>query len=180
MEYFKIQIGGNQFSQAYLIYIIEVRHPNYQTHYYVGQTGDRYHRTARPAFRRLSGHLSDQGSSTENQLYKAIMVKILRLDIPSKGRFEAELKSKVTHFLQESTIEMHAFPLKKFHEDCTPEYHKKNREFIEEVENEVIQRIISEFGESKILNKRSFNTKESPKHIDVVDEIFSTIELIKF
>lgn len=178
MEYFKIQIEGNQFLQAYLIYIIEVRHPNYETHYYVGQTGDRYHRTARPAFKRLSGHLSDQGSSTENQLYKAIMVKILGLDIPLKGKFDVDLKLRVTHFLQEATIEMHAFPLKKFHEDCTLEYLKKNREFIEDVENEVIQRIISEFGESKILNKKSYNTKEAHKHKIVVDEILSTTGLI--
>lgn len=173
MEYFKIQIDGNQFEQAYLIYIIEVRHPDHESHYYVGQTGDRNHRTARPAFRRLGGHLSDQGHSTENQLYRAIVSKILELEKPPSGKFETELKSKVSHFLRESTIEMHAFPLRKFQDDCTLELHKENREFIEAVENVIIHRLITQFGESKVLNKRSFKPKKEPKHESIVDEIFA-------
>ncbi|MEB2777475.1 hypothetical protein SYJ56_19325 [Algoriphagus sp. D3-2-R+10] len=173
MEYFKIQIEGNQFAQAYLIYIIEVRHPNYDTHYYVGQTGDRNHRTARPAFRRLGGHLSDQGHSTENQLYRAIVSKILGLEKPKRGKFDAEVKSQVSNFLKASTIEMHAFPLREFQDDCTPELHKENREFIEAVENEIIHRLISGFGESKVLNKRKYKAQKVLKYGSTVDEIFS-------
>ena len=172
MEYFKIQIAGNQFVQAYLIYIIEVLHPDYETHYYVGQTGDRDHRTARPAFRRLSGHLSDQGHSRENQLYRAIISRILGLEQPMTGKFDAEVKSQVSNFLKASTIEMHAFPLREFHDDCTPELHKENREFIEAVENEIIHRLMTEF-ESKVLNKRTFKPKKELKYANLIDEIFS-------
>ena len=144
MEYFKIQIAGNQFVQAYLIYIIEVLHPDYETHYYVGQTGDRDHRTARPAFRRLSGHLSDQGHSRENQLYRAIISRILGLEQPMTGKFDAEVKSQVSNFLKASTIEMH----------------------------EIIHRLMTEF-ESKVLNKRTFKPKKELKYANLIDEIFS-------
>lgn len=173
MEYFKIQIAGNQFVQAYLIYIIEVRHPDHETHYYVGQTGDRYHRTARPAFRRLGGHLSDQGHSTENQLYRAIVSRILRLEQPKQGRFDADIKSKVSNFLKASTIEMHAFPLREFQDDCTLELHKENREFIEAVENEIIHRLISGYEESNVLNKRIYKAQKVAKYGNIVDEILS-------
>ena len=175
MEYFKIQIAGNQFAQAYLIYIIEVHHPDHETHYYLGQTGDRNHKTARPAFRRLGGHLSDQGHSTENQLYRAIASKILGLKNPSRGKFEAEFKSRVSHFLRESTIEMHAFPLREFQEDCTPELHIENREFIEAVENEIIHRLKTQFGDSKLMNKRTYKPNNEPKYDNLTDEIFYRI-----
>ena len=156
-----------------MIYIIEVCHPNYETHYYVGQTGDRNHRTARPAFRRLGGHLSDQGHSTENQLYRAIISRILGLDKPKAGKFDANIKSQVSNFLKASTIEMHAFPLREFQDDCTPELHKENREFIEAVENDIIHRLVTEFGESKVLNKRIYKPNKEFKYANLIDEIVS-------
>lgn len=173
MEYFKIQIAGNQFAQAYLIYIIEVRHLDHEAHYYVGQTGDRNHRTARTAFRRLGAHFSDQGHSTENQLYRAIVSKILGLDKPLPGKFNADIKSQVSNFLKASTIEMHAFPLREFQDDCTPELHKENREFIEGVENEIIHQLITKFGDSNVLNKRLYRPEKVSKYINIVDEIFA-------
>ena len=75
----KIVIDGKeQFKQAYLIYIIEIDHNNSDKYYYIGQTGDRNYKSARPPFLRLAGHLSTQEKTTENQLYKGIAEQILK------------------------------------------------------------------------------------------------------
>lgn len=85
MADFTIELKGEQFRRGYLLYIIEIRH-NIDTFYYIGQTGDNHYVTARPAFRRLSGHFEDSGNSTQNQLYKYIASIILGYDEANKKR----------------------------------------------------------------------------------------------
>ena len=72
----RIELPGAQFRRAYLLYVIEIRHGKEQ-YFYVGQTGDNNYITARPAFRRLSGHMEDTGQSTQNQVYRYIAADII-------------------------------------------------------------------------------------------------------
>jgi hypothetical protein len=172
MEYFKIELDGNHFVDSYLVYIIEVTNDEYGRFFYVGQTGDRNHFTARPAFRRLSAHLSDQGRSTENQLYRHIATQILKYQLEKNKVFKTETKADVAKFLRKAKICMHVFPIRAFDRALISE-HKANREFVELVENEVISQILNRHGSKFVLNKRLPKVKR-----EVSREILRCVEQI--
>jgi hypothetical protein len=179
MEYFTIEIDGQQqFKKSYLLYVVEIEYKEKDRYFYVGQTGDRHHLTARPAFRRLAAHLSDQGSSTENQVYRGIAVKILKKDsAKEKGAFSTEIKQKVSGFLTNSKIKMHVFPIQDFPEVISGEVHKKHRDSVENIESNVIRMIIELFGDEKILNKKSKDKKVGDdKEIQKAEEIIEEIK----
>lgn len=110
-----IELPGAQFRRAYLLYVVEVCRKQ-QKFFYIGQTGDNHYVTARPPFRRLSGHLDDSGQSTQNQVYRYIAVKILGYEEAAgkKAPFSEELKQAVEDFLVDSTIRMHIYQVCPF------------------------------------------------------------------
>lgn len=109
-----IELPGAQFRRAYLLYIIEICHDR-ERYFYIGQTGDNRYITARPAFRRLSGHLEDTGQSTQNQVYRYIATKILGYEeAESKTAFSEKVKQAVEDFLVGSTVRMHAYRAQPF------------------------------------------------------------------
>lgn len=175
MDYYKISINGRQFEKHYLIYIIQLRHQSKKTYYYVGQTGDRHYKTARPAFRRLAGHLEDQSRSTQNQLYKAIVEQILKKSPGPKQSFSNELKAEVSNFLVQSDIDMHVFPVLQFDENVGQELHRQNVLYVESVEKHLIQKLTSLLGSDSILNKK----KDRPASVNdtemVAQEILSMV-----
>lgn len=109
-----IELPGLQFRRAYLLYVVEICHDE-DRYFYVGQTGDNNYITARPAFRRLSGHLDDRGQSTQNQVYRYIAVKILGdEEAESKAAFSKKIKQAVEDFLVDSTVRMHIYQVHQF------------------------------------------------------------------
>lgn len=175
--FFKIEIDGRQFEQAYLVYVVKLRSQIHGDFFYVGQTGDRNYLTARPAFRRLAGHLSDQGNSTENQIYRQIAFKILNIESASKKQaFNQQTKDKVSNFLSNCKIEMFVHPLSKFLSDTNFSNHKLNREFTEIIENELINYFVQSVGENRLLNKKIPKKKTiefNKKTIEILDYINS-------
>ena len=114
MPDFSIELAGEHFRRAYLLYVIEIRH-NEDRYYYVGQTGDNKYTTARPAFRRLSGHLQDTGKSTQNQVYRYIATKILGYgEAERQEAFHEKIKQAVEGFLVGSTMRMHIYKVQPF------------------------------------------------------------------
>jgi hypothetical protein len=119
----RIELPGAQFRRAYLLYVIEIRHGK-QQYFYVGQTGDNNYVTARPAFRRLSGHLDDTGQSTQNQVYRYIATNILgHEEAISKASFPEAVKQDVEDFLVKSTVLMHIYKVKLFEPDISRDDH---------------------------------------------------------
>jgi hypothetical protein len=110
-----LTLEGKHFKRKYLLYIIEITHGN-DKHYYVGQTGDNNYTTARPAFRRLAGHLDDSGRSTQNQLYRYLAEKVLGfLEAGRKdSTFDENTKQAVEDYLVDSTVKMYVYPLQPF------------------------------------------------------------------
>lgn len=114
-----IELPGAQFRRAYLLYVIEICHER-ERYFYVGQTGDNRYITARPAFRRLSGHLDDTGRSTQNQVYRYIATEILRYKEASrKAVFSEKVKQDVEDFLVDSTVRMHIYRVRPFEPGVT-------------------------------------------------------------
>jgi hypothetical protein len=119
----RIELPGAQFRRAYLLYVIGIRH-NKEQYFYVGQTGDNNYITARPAFRRLSGHMDDTGQSTQNQVYRYIATNILgHKEAASKGPFPEAVKQDVEDFLVDSTVLMHIYRVKPFKPDVSRNNH---------------------------------------------------------
>jgi hypothetical protein len=154
-DFYKIEINGQQFESAYLVYIVKLTSANYGQYFYIGQTGDRHYLSARPAFRRLAGHMSDKGSSTENQIYRQIVSKILGIErATEKGKFDNRTKEEVSAFLTKCKMEMYAYPITDFTFDISFENHKLNRQLTEKIENELISYFTINIGEERILNKK--------------------------
>ncbi len=175
MDYYTIHIDGKQFQKNYLIYIIQLKHKSEKKYFYVGQTGDRYYKTARPAFRRLAGHLEDRGNSTQNQLYKAIAEQILEKHIVPKAKFSEDVKDAVSRYLMQSEIEMFVFPVLKFDDSMDSDQHKENVRYIENIEKILIKNLIVQLGTNRILNKKRNKPEKISNSEVVAEEIFNTI-----
>lgn len=141
MADFVIELEGRQFRRGYLLYVIEIRH-GIASYYYVGQTGDRNYITARPAFRRLSGHFEDRESSTQNQIYK-FLVKILgNGESVGTKKYDERTKLEVEDFLAASRVFMHAYEVIVFKPDVALEDHRRNVRRLEELERKVIKAFV--------------------------------------
>lgn len=177
-----IKIEGYQFEKNYLLYLIEIDFVNSNGKYfYIGQTGDRNYITARPAFRRLAGHLNDQGWSTENQVYRQIAVKILGIEKAGKrGSFDQLTKNRVNDFLNNSTVKMHYYPIQSFEQNSSLESHREILKRIERIEKELIFEF---FNEPKfvdlILNKKIPKIRQSlqKRDLELKNEIWRSMEM---
>ena len=110
-----LSIEGKHFERQYLLYIIECTHGE-DKYYYIGQTGDPKHTTARPTFRRLTAHLEDSGRSTQNQVYRYLAVEVLGISYAAKknSAFDKKTKQAVEDYLVKSNVKMYAYPLQPF------------------------------------------------------------------
>jgi len=148
----RIELPGAQFRRAYLLYVIEIRHGKEQ-YFYVGQTGDNNYVTARPAFRRLSGHLEDTGQSTQNQVYRYIATDILgHREATSKTPFREPVKQDVEDFLVDSTVLMHIYKVKPFELDVSRDNHLRIVRDVTLMEQYVVVSFLEE-GRS-LMNKK--------------------------
>ncbi len=115
MAEIQITLDGVIFRRQYLLYIVEISHKHDKI-YYIGQTGDNKHTTARPAFRRLAAHFEDVGHSTQNQIYRFLAVEVLGIaEAASRNSaFSERIKQEVEEFLAKSTTRMYVYPLEPF------------------------------------------------------------------
>ena len=148
----RIELLGVQFRRAYLLYVIEICHGK-ERYFYVGQTGDNNYVTARPAFRRLSGHLDDTGQSTQNQVYRYIATDILgHKEAASKISFPEGVKQDVEDFLVDSTVLMHIYKVKSFKPGISRDNHLREVKNITLMEKYVMVSFL-EAGRS-LMNKK--------------------------
>jgi len=122
-----LTLEGKHFQRQYLLYIVEITHGN-DKYYYVGQTGDNNYKTARPAFRRLAGHLEDVGWSTQNQIYRYLAVDVLGISEAARkdSTFdEKKIKQAVEDYLVGSTVKMYVYSLQPFIPDIEHSQHLK-------------------------------------------------------
>ena len=109
-----LELQGEQFRRAYLLYIVEICHGK-EKYYYVGQTGDNRYITARPAFRRLAAHFEDTGNSTQNQVYRYIAETILGILEPDhKKALSIAVKEQSEGYLVNSLIRLYAYEAQPF------------------------------------------------------------------
>jgi len=180
MEYFNIEIKGREMRPGYIVYVVQLIHPTFGVYFYVGQTGDRKYTTARPALRRFAGHLSDRGYVTENQVYRAVAVKILGFE-EGKNRkaFSKEIKQGVSEFFDRAKTVMHVFPIRDFDFNTTEEQHKVDREYVEMLEGKLLIRLSEIAGRDRVLNNniRFFKHKLSIEEQTWMKGVFHKLHL---
>jgi hypothetical protein len=174
-----LALEGQHFRRYYLLYIVEISHDN-DKHYYIGQTGDNNATTARPAFRRLAGHLADSGKSTENQIYRYLAEKVLKIaEAGIKDHtFSKKTKQTVEDYLVHSTIRMHVYTLQVFPPDIDHEVHKENVRMVRLFEKFVIDLFVKNHKKigNKILAKPP-KGEEGP-YPDILKRIKNDFQLI--
>jgi len=105
----KITIPGSDLESTYGVYIILIKNAKEKpTHYYIGQTGDAKHISARSAFYRIAAHLG-YSTSTQNQLFKAIVE-----DQDFGNHDNREVRKKVEAWLKDKTLEIHFYKTADF------------------------------------------------------------------
>jgi len=173
-----LTLEGRHFRRNYLLYIIEITHGN-DKHFYIGQTGDHKYVTARPAYRRLAGHLSDVGKSTENQVYRYLVEKVIGFKeaIGNKNKFSDEVKKAVEDYLVNSTVKMYIYPLQDFKPGIDQANHLQNVRKVTLFEKMVTKLFVG--NSIEIANKKITKPKlgvECPYPM-VLDEIVSDFNL---
>ena len=101
---------------------------------------------------RLTGHLDKQESSTQNQIYKGIMEKILNI------KYDNNTYEKVEKYFSNIKLTMYTFPICDFQYGATIVKHTEKRKKVENIENILFNDFIKEYGEDKIINKK-YNSK---------------------
>lgn len=105
-----ISINGSDLESTYGDYIIFIKDASKNPiYFYVGQTGDAKHISARSSFYRIAAHLS-YTKSTQNQIFKAILKETAICKVEEyeglKKQEKREVRKKVEAWLKDKTIEM--------------------------------------------------------------------------
>lgn len=140
------------FASGYYVYIITVWHEG-DYRYYIGQTGDRNHLSARSPFYRLWGHFNPY-KSADGQLFQSLK-EILRVDtrkISNRVKVESSIASGII------SIKADYFKIFDLPEQLTRAEHTQMRKHVEDVESLIIQAI----PKDALINK-------NPKDSVVVD-----------
>lgn len=126
----KINFKPEWFQSGYFVYIITIIHKDRGLFYYIGQTGDRKHISARSPFYRLIAHLRPY-KSTDNQLANGLITH--HLVIPTK---EKSLRVCIEEAFTENTIEVYADYFKI--NDFDSKQHRIKTKFVESIEQSII------------------------------------------
>jgi hypothetical protein len=171
-----IEFNAEWFQSGYFVYVISVKHNNTDTYYYIGQTGDRFHQSARSPFYRLWGHYNpyNQKSGTDAQLFKGILKLLPNNDeVSNRIKVEKAINSK------EIEIKADYFKIKDFTEEIGEKEHKQNRLLTENIETILIKKIneISTVlnDTSKIRSSKKPTNEEANKIANEIFEKFAKI-----
>jgi hypothetical protein len=148
MTVYELNLNGKeQLKSMYSIYVIVLKN-GLNKYFYIGQTGDRKHISARSPFLRLTGHLDKQESSTQNQIYKGIMEKILKI------KYDDKTYENVEKYFSELYLTMYSFPIYNFQYNASSNEHMEKRRKVEDIENILINEFTKKYGKENILNKK--------------------------
>jgi len=168
VEVYKMHINGSEMlKSSYSVYVIVLNNNN-NKFFYVGQTGDRHSISARPPLLRLMGHLEKQKTSTQNQIYRGIVEKILNI------QYDSDVYEKVEEYLKSATLEMYIFPIYEFDYAIKKADHSKYVKNVETIENQVINIFVGKYGSPKLLNKKivANTTQISNRATEIAEYVF--------
>ena|ERR1700758_693933 len=154
------------FKAGYSVYLIVLTNNN-EHYYYIGQTGDRHHLSARPIYYRISGHLGYADSSSENQFVKGLQNKKPNLTN----------KHLLFEFINKSEINIHYVMLNEFVEGIERPAHREKVVEVEELEQFLINKFKSR-PNYFLLNKKVIPKSAIPSSI-LIERIKPLLQIIE-
>lgn len=136
LEHIPIVFNSDWFQSGYFVYVLTIYHNANVTYYYVGQTGDRFHKAARSPFYRLMAHFRPY-KSTDNQLV---------VGLENKGLIKPE-EGKSRRVCIEEAIVNKDFEVKSDYfkiDEFDALDHQCKTKFVEAVEKEIINTLVSQ------------------------------------
>jgi hypothetical protein len=173
MKMQKIQLQGSYFKSSFSVYVVEIKNKQFGRLFYVGQTGDAKHFTARSPFYRMGGHF-EYSTSTQNQIFKGVSKK-LGLAQASDNR---EIRKKVEAFLLASEVNYYVFPVKEFSYDNEDKSkHNSKRRVTLVIETFLLKRFSEIYGDA-LLNKSlvTFSRTPDQEELKMIDSIIQELE----
>jgi hypothetical protein len=171
LKHIPIVFNSEWYQSGYFVYVITIHHKTEGTYYYVGQTGDRNHNSARSPFYRLMAHFRPY-KSTDNQLVTGLVANSLIIPTEEKS-IRVCIEDAI--FNQEIEIKADYFKIEEF--DNVE--HKTKTKFVEEIEQEVINFFIFKkkklFNDSNKIGSRKIVSNEEAKSKAL--EIIGTLEI---
>ena len=172
IEQMEIIFKPEWFQSAYYVYVLTIEHNDKQTYYYVGQTGDRNHKSARSPFYRLMGHYNTYNftKGTDAQLVKGLFNNNLIKQPEDKSK-----RVCVEEAIKSGAIKITAkyFKIADFGEL----EHKSCVKMVEEIELKLIQLMKKKY---ELFNKQSDEIKEitNKENIERAETIFNLLRVV--
>jgi len=131
----EINFDSEWFQSGYYVYVISITHVSKGNYYYVGQTGDRKHVSARSPFYRLMGHFNPYNlkNGTDSQLIKGLINNNL-IELPSDNK---STRICIEEAIQNKSIIINPTYFKI--SDFDKADHSSKRENVEEIESALIK-----------------------------------------
>lgn len=163
IKHIEISFKSEWFQSCYSVYVLTIKHKENE-YYYIGQTGDRKHLSARSPFYRLMGHYSPY-QGTDTQLVKGLL-KYKLIHKPEGKSLRVCLED--AFYNKQITVKADYFKIIDFDEMEHPD----KRKFVEKVE----QLLIDHFRRNgkKLFNDVSESLIEKAKDKDAM-KIFNKI-----
>lgn len=164
IKHIEISFNSEWFQSCYSVYVLTIKHKGNE-YYYIGQTGDRKHVSARSPFYRLMGHYSPY-QGTDTQLVKGLLKHNIIHKLEGKS---LRVCLEDAFYKKHITVKADYFKIIDFDELDHP-YKRKLAERVEQL-------LISHFGE---MGKVLFNSISEPlikkaKEDEVAMRIFNEI-----
>ncbi|MDD3877840.1 MAG: hypothetical protein PHT69_14560 [Bacteroidales bacterium] len=176
LENMVINFNSEWFQSGYYVYVLTIVHIAKGTYYYVGQTGDRNHTSARSPFYRLMGHFNTYNlrSGTDAQLVSGLIKNDL-IEKPSENK---KARKCVEEAIVNKTIIITAnyFSISDFNSI----EHSSKRKTVEEIELSLINNFrLAKLNLFNDLNKIGDNkTSTNLEAIRKAKNIFESINSI--
>jgi hypothetical protein len=169
LKHIPIVFNSEWFLSGYFVYVLTIHHKTEGTYYYVGQTGDRKHISARSPFYRLMAHFRPY-KSTDNQLVTGLVTNSL-----IKPTEEKSIRICIEDAIFNKAIEIKAdyFIIEEFDKI----EHKTRTKLVEEIEQEVIDLFLLRkkkiFNDSNKIGSRKIvsNVKAKNKALEIIDTL---------
>lgn len=175
IEQMVINFNPDWFKSGYYVYVLKIEHKTKGIYFYIGQTGDRYHVSARSPFYRLMGHYNTYNSSkgSDAQLINGLVANNIIKPTKEKSKRVCVEEAIVNKTL---AITANYFKISDFgkldHQTC--------REMVEEIELKLIQTFRSKkhklFNDDKKIGSAN-ETKINKLNIEKAEAIFKSLSI---
>lgn len=169
IKHIEISFNADWFESCYSVYLLTIKKNTKEIYYYIGQTGDRKHISARSPFYRLMGHYSPY-KGTDTQLVNGL-IKFKLINKPEGKSLRVCLED--AFYNKHISVKADYFKIKGFDETT----HADKRMLVENVEQLLIDHFLK--NKKKLFNDTSSSlikkAKMDEEAVDILNKIVNVL-----